>query len=190
MPKFKKKPVIVEAVQFTGDKEPVIELMRLMNEGQEFSFNVESLTSCNANDVMILTLEGVMTANIGDWIIKGVNGEFYPCKPDIFEKTYEAVKPGGELLTFGQAIEAAKAGSKVARKGWNGKGMWVIYNAGSQGQTHSMFEGSVYKNHGVDTCEILPHLDMYTVNADGRRAMLAGWLASQTDMISEDWVIV
>ena len=40
----------------------------------------------------IKTLEGVMTANIGDFIIKGVNGEFYPCKPDIFEKTYEIVE--------------------------------------------------------------------------------------------------
>lgn len=40
----------------------------------------------------IKTLEGVMTADIGDYIIKGVNGEFYPCKPDIFEKTYEEVK--------------------------------------------------------------------------------------------------
>lgn len=44
------------------------------------------------NPVMkIKTLEGVMNANVGDWIIKGVNGEFYPCKPDIFEKTYERV---------------------------------------------------------------------------------------------------
>jgi hypothetical protein len=40
----------------------------------------------------IKTLEGVMTANIGDWIIQGVNGEIYPCKPDIFEKTYELLK--------------------------------------------------------------------------------------------------
>ena len=43
------------------------------------------------NSLSVHTLEGDMRASVGDWIIKGVNGEFYPCKPDIFEKTYEAV---------------------------------------------------------------------------------------------------
>lgn len=42
----------------------------------------------------IFTLEGAMMANIGDWIIRGVNGEYYPCKPDIFEKTYEPAEEG------------------------------------------------------------------------------------------------
>jgi hypothetical protein len=93
-------------------------------------------------------------------------------------------------MTFGLAIEAMRKGCKVSRAGWNGKGMWVIYNPGSQGQTSAMFEGSVYKKHGVDECEILPHFDMYTVNASGRRAMLPGWLASQSDMAAFDWGIV
>lgn len=93
-------------------------------------------------------------------------------------------------LHFGDAIQAAKQGHKVARRGWNGRGMWVIYNAGSKGQTHAMFDGSVYKNHGVDECEILPHFDMYTVNSEGRRAMLVGWAASQTDMLANDWAII
>lgn len=92
-------------------------------------------------------------------------------------------------LTFGEAIEAMKTGRKVARAGWSGKGMWVIYNPGSKGETHAMFDGSVYKQHGVDECEILPHFDMYTVNASGRRAMLPGWLASQSDMDADDWEI-
>ena len=48
--------------------------------------------SVDGGRVGISTLEGVMTATIGDWIIKGVQGEFYPCKPDIFEKTYELVE--------------------------------------------------------------------------------------------------
>jgi hypothetical protein len=184
MPRFTKKPITIEAMQLTEESK---------NNCLEFvtckSWLIEG-KSCNVNMLAIETLEGVMHADDGDWIIKGVNGEFYPCKPDIFEKTYAPAKADSGLLTFGDAIEAAKAGCKIARKGWNGKGMWVIYNAGSQGQTHAMFDGSVYKVHGVDECEILPHFDMYTVNADGRRAMLAGWLASQTDMVSSDWVIV
>ncbi|HZJ97556.1 MAG TPA: DUF2829 domain-containing protein [Oligella sp.] len=104
----------------------------------------------------------------------------------VFEEAYRS----SGNLTFGDAIELMKAGCKMARSGWNGKGMWVIYNPGSKGQTHAMFDGSVYKNHGVDECEILPHFDMYTVNAEGRRAMLPGWLASQSDMIATDWVVV
>ena len=105
---------------------------------------------------------------------------------DVFNNSYKA---SGEM-SFGMAIEAAKRGYKVARKGWHGKGMWVIYNPGSKGETHAMFEGSVYKNHGVDECDILPHFDMYTVNASGRRAMLPGWLASQSDIDSNDWEII
>lgn len=92
-------------------------------------------------------------------------------------------------MDFGCAIKEMKLGKKLQREGWNGKGMWVIFNAGSEGKTHSMFDGSVYKNHGVDECEILPHFDMYTVNSEGRRAMLPGWLASQSDMNADDWQI-
>ena len=83
--KYRKKPVVIEAMQFI-DK----------NKDRVFNF-----VSCNhaadhdadGNPILkIQTLEGVMTASFGDWIIKGVNGEFYPCKPDIFEKTYEKVE--------------------------------------------------------------------------------------------------
>ena len=94
------------------------------------------------------------------------------------------------MMNFGMAIHAMKEGEKLQRAGWNGKGMWIIYNGGSEGKTHAMFEGSVYKKHGVDECEILPHFDMYTVNAEGRRAMLPGWLASQSDMLANDWKVV
>jgi hypothetical protein len=104
------------------------------------------------------------------------------------EVFYESYKSSGEL-SFGHAVELTKRGKKAQRAGWNGKGMWIIYNPGSKGETHAMFEGSVYKNHGVDECVILPHFDMYTVNADGRRAMLPGWLASQSDMDAEDWSV-
>lgn len=136
------------------------------------------------------TLEGGHIVCPSDWIITGINGEHYPCKTDIFDKTYDPVLEQTELLTFGDAIQAAKQGHKVARRGWSGRGMWVIYNAGSKGQTHAMFDGSVYKNHGVDECEILPNFDMYTVNLEGRRAMLVGWAASQTDMLANDWAII
>lgn len=89
MNQFRKKPVVIWAVQFTGDKDPVIDFMRLTNEGESFRF--EPLEKVMAEAVLIHTPEGVMRADVGDWIIKGVKGEFYPCKPDIFAATYEPV---------------------------------------------------------------------------------------------------
>ena len=92
-------------------------------------------------------------------------------------------------MNFGQAIDALKAGQKVARSGWNGKGMWLILVPGQpQAQLR---EGTPYAAAlGMESCEILPHIDMWTVNASGRRAMLPGWLASQSDMLADDWEIV
>ena len=80
---FRKKPVIIEAIQFSDELNS--------KEVQEFLKD----TGWNYQDgmLMIKTLEGKMFAKKGDWIIKGVKGEFYPCKPDIFKETYEEVKP-------------------------------------------------------------------------------------------------
>jgi len=79
--RYRKKPVVIEAVQYTGTLMNVVELAAFMK--QEIIANEGKLE--------IPTLEGVMTASQGDFIIKGIHGEFYPCKPDIFEQTYEAV---------------------------------------------------------------------------------------------------
>ena len=92
-------------------------------------------------------------------------------------------------LTFGQAIEALKAGYKVARTGWNGKGMWLVLVPGTP--VAQLKPDTPYgKALGAESCEILPHIDMWTINAAGRRAMLPGWVASQTDMLADDWQIV
>lgn len=126
--------------------------------------------------------EGVDLSELGFGFNTADGGSFLPLSHLALESKVS--------MTFGQAIQAMKKGFKVSRRGWNGKGMWCIYNPGSKGKTHAMFDGSVYKSHGVDECEILPHFDMYTVNADGRRAMLPGWLASQSDMDADDWGVV
>lgn len=82
MAKYRKRPVVIEAMQFTEDHADAI---------QEFiGRDRENGTARNGPSyVEIRTLEGTMHAVPGDWIIKGVAGEFYPCKPDIFEATYE-----------------------------------------------------------------------------------------------------
>ena len=83
--KYRKKPVEIEAVQWTGDN---------ATEIAEFSKTSNRYVEVDeANKfVKIGTLEGVMTASLNDFIIKGVQGELYPCKPDIFEQTYERVE--------------------------------------------------------------------------------------------------
>lgn len=104
---------------------------------------------------------------------------------DVFWRAYRPL----DGMTFGQAIEALKAGERVARAGWNGKGMWLVLVPGTQNA--DLREGTPYRNAlNQESCEILPHIDMWTVNAGGRRAMLPGWVASQTDMLAEDWAIV
>jgi len=91
MAKYRKKPVVIEAVQFT--KEMVLEEMPLP-EGVILGHKSwhPGTKVIHRYGYYIKTLEGKMDVRIGDWIIKGVKGEFYPCKPDIFEATYEKVE--------------------------------------------------------------------------------------------------
>ena len=85
--KFRKKPVVIEAIRFNdaGDFMKILIDLGCTNATLQGDYNIE----CR---LVIPTLEGDHIANQGDWIIKGVKGEFYPCKPDIFEMTYEAVE--------------------------------------------------------------------------------------------------
>lgn len=88
--KYRKKPVVIEAFCWTGgpdQTEDPIWIIEPIKTGDVFFVDV-GMPTCTLH---IKTLEGEMTAQQGDWIIRGVNGELYPCKPDIFAKTYEAV---------------------------------------------------------------------------------------------------
>ncbi len=85
---YRKKPVVIEAMQWYGDRgayaamEPIYWM-----ESHGGPYRIDGASGA----LYILTLEGEMRVDSGDWIIKGVQGEFYPCKPDIFEATYEPV---------------------------------------------------------------------------------------------------
>ncbi|WP_199523188.1 DUF2829 domain-containing protein [Pararhodobacter sp. CCB-MM2] len=97
------------------------------------------------------------------------------------------------MMDFGDALRALKSGKKVARAGWNGKGMWIALTPGSTFPASSARDGHAAKHranelepqvgHNID---LLPHIDMRA--ADG--SMVIGWLASQTDMLSDDWQVV
>ena len=76
--RYRKKPIIIEAIQYDG-----------MNQKEIYAFTKGYAFIKSTGQIAIHTLEGEMLVSILDYIIKGVNGEFYPCKPDIFEKSYE-----------------------------------------------------------------------------------------------------
>jgi hypothetical protein len=103
-----------------------------------------------------------------------------------FERAYCDTHLG--YMNFGGAVSLLKAGRKVAREGWNGKGMWLILVPGTK--VVNFTEGSPYMKAGLTSGEILPHIDMYTTNSEGRRAMLPGWVASQSDILADDWLVV
>lgn len=84
MGKYRKKPIVIEALQWNGTN---------FNEIHDFTRDNSSFLLNDAKELVLVvhTLEGDMTASEGDFIICGVNDEFYACKPDVFEKTYEKV---------------------------------------------------------------------------------------------------
>ena len=98
---------------------------------------------------------------------------------EVFDQAYRQT----DALTFGEALEALKMGNKVARQGWNGKGMFLYLVDGSTFEVNRPPLNSLYPE-GTH-CTYQPHVDMKT--ADGS---LVPWLCSQSDMLAEDWEIV
>lgn len=107
---------------------------------------------------------------------------------DVFRASYQPVTG----MNFGHALAALKDGAKVARAGWNGKGMWIALTPGSAFAAVHAKCGHAAAKRAVELAdpdgeiELAPHIDMRA--ADG--VMVVGWLASQTDMLAEDWMIV
>jgi len=174
---FTKKPVTIEAMQLTEE-----------NVAALCEWCGGKIKSHPWTGVVIETLEGNMLASKGDWIIKGIQGEFYPCKPDIFEQSYHAADaPIAQIASnFQMALFALKAGRKVARSGWNGKGMFVVLQKGypdgikinaNTAEALGIEEGTVKK--------FLPYLMFQTAQGD-----FVPWLASQTDLLADDWEVV
>lgn len=109
MSKWRKKPIVIEAVEYTGDN--IGELWDEFGAGKIYG-------PVDDQEPYIITLEGNMVITKGDFVIRGVKGEIYPCKPDIFEATYEYVCgtcDDGAALGFGH--ECAECGRVGAKEG-------------------------------------------------------------------------
>lgn len=107
---------------------------------------------------------------------------------EVFQGSYQPV----DAMSFGHALVAMKAGACVARAGWNGKRMWIALTPGSTFEAKNAKCGHAAAKRAAEIddpegeIELLPHIDMRA--ADG--SMVVGWLASQTDMLADDWMIV
>jgi len=169
--------------------------------------NAEPMTRAAYNEFREWTLPDGENGNDAGYLVEYMDGG----KPNVPGRAgyvswspaeqFEAAYRPCDAMTFGLAIEAMRKGYKVARAGWNGKGMWLILVPGTnpayikeETPYHRALasESQVGRqsNDNDIVTEILPHIDMWTTNAAGRRAMLPGWVASQSDMLAEDWQIV
>lgn len=117
--KYRKKPVVIEAMQFTGDNFNEVYRWGLESDRDIGNKFFESRQHMNMG---VNTLEGMMTALPGDWIIKGIKGEFYPCKPDVFEATYE---PIAECPPHDWSQDGERC-SKCGTKDWMTRSLFTI----------------------------------------------------------------
>lgn len=178
--KYCKKPVVVEAITFEEFVQYGIEHGGNIVNGMPWSFEYKGHPVTHENDrcYIIPTLEGDHFFTPEDMLITGVKGEIYPCKIDIFRATYDPVEK--ESMSFGRAIEEMKAGRKVARAGWNGKNQHIeLATRISYMTAEGVFvnvEHEAIGNKAIAFC--------------GTSGVQMGWLASQADMLAEDWMVV
>lgn len=187
MPKFRKKPIEIDAVQWNGKN--FDEIMNFMNEfhGSKLNYENAEQRALKTGIITITTMHDGQHVNVapGDWIVPdGKPNTFYPIKSDVFEKTYEHV--GDEYLTknltFGRAINAAKYyGEKVARYGWNASGMYAyIVPDGSYPAVTEIAK----KEFG----EMVPYRAYWALKT--AQGDVATWAPSSSDSLAEDWYIV
>lgn len=195
---FTKKPVTIEARRFETNNDDGTHMTLLCDWANEPKD--KAVVTHDGTCIYIATLEGTMRADCGDWIIRGVEGELYPCKDSIFQATYAPAVPaqhrksfegGGRGLTFGQALEQLKDGDRIAREGWNGKGMWLSLSGVMGGR--SVAAENFWSLHNAEFARrnggfatVSPCITMKTASGE----ILMGWLASQTDMLADDWMVV
>lgn len=166
-----KKPITIECIKWDGNN---------FDEVKEFC-----PTAFMDGDILTIpTLEGNHQAILGSYIIKGVKGEFYPCEGNIFLQSYNIEEKTANTLSdleymhdFGWAIQQAKLGKHIQRYGWNGKGQYV-----------ELATAISYKNPDgtVTNCnhDAIGNKAFAFVGTSG---VQIGWVASQADLLAEDW---
>jgi hypothetical protein len=142
----------------------------------------------NATNAMLTAeMAARYVPTVGDYWVVQADGYAYINPREVFERKYRPLHT--PTSTFGEAIEALKMGLRVCRAGWNGKGMWLAYSPGSQALPAERFwagPNREYAQANGGTADVLPCITMKTATGE----ILMGWLASQSDILAEDWMIV
>ena len=120
--------------------------------------------------------------NTEGYAVKYPDGYISWSPKDVFEKAYQPL----DALSFGHALQALKEGRRVARAGWNGKGMFLFFNPGSQVKVSEGRPLAASFPVGTE-CKMLPYIMMKTASED---LQFVPWLASQTDMLADDWMVL
>jgi hypothetical protein len=185
MGQYRKKPVVIEAHQWfkngdhPQDGEPSMEGAVVRYFRHPVVPGERSCEHCGAkmhDHGWIDTLEGGHIVCPGDWVITGVKGERYPCKPDIFKQTYDATGP----MTFGDAIQALKEGKRIARAGWNGKGQFVYLVPAA---SYPVQTGAAKAHFGEGS--LVPYNAYLALKTVDER--VSTWVPSVTDCLADDW---
>jgi hypothetical protein len=200
MTRYKKRPVEIEAVKFNRNNfQEVKEFTNNTAHSLIIEKRIDGIATC-----VIPTLEGQHLATEGDYIIKGIAGEFYPCKNEIFLKTYDKVEEINlanvktkrfemeDGMDFGKALNALKEGKRVARKGWNGKGLFVFKqvpaNVGIQYVPNMQSLPQSVKDEFGKRGENLNYSNqMCIVKSDNT---IDSWVPSSSDVFAEDWIVL
>lgn len=185
---FRKKPVVISAIRLERSPESLEAVLAFLDAQAADVVHDEKAES---HAVQIHTLEGTHLAQVGDYIIRGVAGEFYPCKPDIFEATYDVVPSGADTSMPPQACEGANCHASAANdythsaecleetsllQGWADFSTALrALKAGKRVARRGWIEEGMWLS-GPSTAE----------TASG--VVLRGWIASEADMLAEDWI--
>jgi hypothetical protein len=184
VPQFRKKPVVVDAITFDA----LVEHARansVSGTPWSFSYAGHAITHENDDCYLIPTLEGTMRLERGDMLITGVKGEIYPCKADIFAATYDPVTmpPASYTSTFQGALAALKDGRRVARAGWNGKGMFAYMVPAA---SYPVQTGAAKAHFGDGS--LVPYNAYFALK--GVDETVSTWVPSVSDLLAEDWHVI
>jgi hypothetical protein len=201
---YRKKPVVIEAITF----DELVQFGRdnganIVNDMPwSFTYKGQSITHENDTCYLIPTPEGTMKFTPDDMLITGVKGEIYPCKKDIFESTYQPESNAN--LSFGDAIQALKQGKRIARAGWNGKGLFIFMQVPAnidisivpkmQSLPQSVKDCFVGRASTVSDLESQEKTQ--SINYKNQMAIvypdntISGWVPSASDTLEEDWQIL
>ena len=193
--KATKKPVTIECFIYDGDLKSSDGKFYVPEWAQK-AYEDGNIFFKDQGEMYIKTLEGDHHASVGDIIIRGVNGELYPCKPDIFEKTYNIITTESNASVvdhhdtefthdFSWALRQMKHGKKIHRSGWNGKGMFAVLQKGyPQGIPCNKQTAEAWGLNEGDLFRCEPYMQLKMVN--GSHSM---WVPSVNDCLSNDWAI-